>query len=303
MAKQNAKELRQAQKQLIDEMVLHPEKMEHMMLVYMSKMHDFHNYTLSNLLLANWQLMTRTGESIEVLAPYKKWQKKGRQVRRGEKALYVLAPRFKKIEDEETGEVIDEIMWFDTVPVFDLSQTDGEPLERDYTINNLNICFNEIKDRIDYVPINETSKQLKRGYTDGKEIWVSKYISDTQKICVLIHELTHYKLHFGKEDLTRDVEELEAEVVSYMVASAMGITNDESSTYIKGWAGENAPEIIKGRGQRLIDVAVEIMNELKLTELVEEKNDEIQNWKQMSGYLTSRFMQWDTTMGVEVCYA
>ena len=109
---------------------------------------------------------------------------------------------------------------------------------------------------------------------------------------VLFHEMAHYYLHFGKDrkSLTKDVKELEAEAVSYMVSSACGIVNDESSSYIREWAGSNAYEEIQGRGQKLIDVALKIIDDLKLGELVKFK----QNY--MGGvdvyYLTSRFMEW-----------
>ena len=291
----NAKELRKAQKRLIDEFILSTDKMDMIMGKYMKTMKDFHDYSLGNLILAHFQLMERNGidsEGIDLLGSYKLWQKKGRQVRKGEKALYILAPRFKEIVDEETGEVVEKKMWFRKVPVFDISQTDGEPLEEDYTTNNLHFYFNEIVSRVKDIKINESNKQLTRGYTDGKEIWISKYISDTRKICVLFHEMAHYYLHFGKDrkSLTKDVKELEAEAVSYMVSSACGIVNDESSSYIREWAGSNAHEEIQGRGQKLIDVALKIIDDLKLGELVEFK----QNY--MSGvdvyYLTSRFMEW-----------
>jgi hypothetical protein len=289
-----AKELRKAQKNLVDEFVLSTDKMDMIMGNYMKTMKDFHDYSLGNLILAHYQLMERNvdSEGIDLLGSYRLWQKKGRQVRRGEKALYILAPRFWEIKDEETGEVVEKKMWFKKVPVFDISQTDGEPLEEDYTTNNLNFYFNEIVSRVEDIKVNESNKQLTRGYTDGKEIWVSKYISDTRKICVLFHEMAHYYLHFGKDrkSLTKDVKELEAEAVSYMVSSACGIVNDESSSYIREWAGSNAHNEIQGRGQKLIDVALKIIDDLKLGELVEFK----QNY--MEGvdvyYLTSRFMEW-----------
>ena len=158
----NAKELRKAQKRLIDEFILSTDKMDMIMGKYMKTMKDFHNYSLGNLILAHFQLMERNGidsEGIDLLGSYKLWQKKGRQVRKGEKALYILAPRFKEIVDEETGEVVEKKMWFRKVPVFDISQTDGEPLEEDYTTNNLHFYFNEIVSRVKDIKINERNKQ------------------------------------------------------------------------------------------------------------------------------------------------
>ena len=294
----SVKELRKAQKKLIDEFVLSIDKMDLIMDKYMKTMKDFHNYSIGNLLSAHFQLLERNGiddEGIDILGSYKLWQKKGRQVRKGEKALWILAPRFKEIVDDETGEVVDKKMWFARVPVFDISQTDGEPLEQDYTTNNLNFNFEEIVRRVPKIKVNESKKQVTRGYTDGKEIWISKYISDARKICVLFHELAHYHLHFGKDrkKIPKDIRELEAEAVSYMVSSACGIVNDESSSYIREWAGKNAHEVIEGRGQKLIDVALKIIRDLELKELIEFKKC---NLLELSDgdvyYLTSRFSEW-----------
>ena len=295
----SVKELRKAQKKLIDEFILSTDKMDFIMGKYMRTMKDFHNYSIGNLLSAHFQLLERRGgldgEGIDLLASYKLWQKKGRQVRKGEKALWILAPRFKEIVDEETGEVTDRKMWFARVPVFDISQTDGEPLECDYTTNNLHFYFKEIVSRVPKIKINESEKQLTRGYTDGKEIWISKYISDTRKICVLFHELAHYHLHFGKDrkKIPKDIRELEAESVAYMVASACGIVNDESSSYIREWAGKNAYEVIEGRGQKLIDTALKIINDLELRELIEVKRSDLLDLSDGEVYyLTSRFSEW-----------
>ena len=295
----SAKELRKTQKKLIDEFVLSTDKMDMIMSNYMRTMKDFHNYSIGNLVLANFQLLERNGgldgEGIDLLASYKLWQKKGRQVRKGEKALYILAPRFKEIVDEETGEVVDKKMWFARVPVFDISQTDGDELEQDYTCNNLNFTYDEIVSRVKGIKVNESNKQVTRGYTDGKEIWVSKYISDSRKICVLFHELAHYHLHFGenRKEIPKDVRELDAESVSYMVASACGIVNDESSSYIREWAGNNAHDVISGRGQMLIDTALKIINDLGLEELIENKKSNLLNLSDGDVYyLTSRFSEW-----------
>ena len=81
-------------------------------------------------------------------------------------------------------------------------------------------------------------------------------------------------MHFGsdREQLTKSVKELDAEAVSFMIASVLGIKNEESATYIRGWAGQNASEEIKGRGSKLIRTAQEIIDEMKLCDLLESKS-------------------------------
>lgn len=259
--------LRQKQKELIDDFILNPDKIKGILKNYFNKTKGFHNYSIGNLIIANYQLIERTGEGIELLAPYKRWEEINRHVKKGEKALYILAPIFKEIKDEETNEIIEKKIYFRRVPVFNISQTDGERFEKDYTINKGNLTFKDIVTKLD-IPIHLSNKILTKGYTDGKEIWISKELSDSEKICVLFHELAHYYLHFdeNRNELTRQTKELEAESVSYMVSSAIGITNEESSAYIRHWAGENSHEQIKGLGNKLINCASKILNGLNLNE-------------------------------------
>ena len=58
------------------------------------------------------------------VAGYKVWQSLGRQVRKGEHGLRILAPL--AVKDKENGET--NIKGFRGVSVFDISQTDGEEL-------------------------------------------------------------------------------------------------------------------------------------------------------------------------------
>ena len=273
MTQNTAKKLRKIQKELCDEFIMDTEKINTIMNTYKRSLQGFHNYSIGNLLLANYQLYARTGEGIELLASYKKWQEKGRQVRKGEKAIHVIAPRTKIIKETDSdGEEVEKtIVYFVRVPVFDLSQTDGDDFETDYTINNSNITYKEIKDKIIDIKINDSNKCLTRGSTDGKQIWISKHISDNRKICTLFHELAHYYLHFdeNREELTSATKELEAEAVGFMIASYLGITNGEAGAYITNWAGNNSHELIKGKGDKLIKTALMIIEKYHLDEFTQ----------------------------------
>jgi len=86
----------------------------------------FHNYSFSNVLLILQQYPTATQ-----VAGYRVWQKLGRQVRKGERGIKILAPIKKKIvEEDEDGEQHTSypIVGYKTVTVFALEQTEGEPL-------------------------------------------------------------------------------------------------------------------------------------------------------------------------------
>lgn len=275
MAKKiTVKELRQQQMALCDSLVLDTDKMDEIMNKYTQKLVDgqFHNYSINNILLADAQLYQRTGETTELLSPYKRWEKVNRHVRRSEKALYILAPIF--FDEEQEDGTIERKMWFKKVPVFDLSQTEGEKFEPNYVKYDGDITFADVVARCT-IPIIESQKQLTRGYTDGEKIWISKYIPDAQKICVLFHEMAHYYLHFDKDrnELTSATKEMDAECISYMISAAIGIQNDESAAYIRSWAGNNSHELIKNKGSKLIRTAQKIIDDLDLVGLLEEKSD------------------------------
>ena len=111
---------------------------------YLSTMSKFHNYSFNNTLLIAMQKPEAT-----LVAGYQAWQKNfNRHVNKGEKGIRILAPAPYKIKEERdkldpvTGEVILDkdgmpqteeveikIPAFRAVSVFDVSQTDGEPMQ------------------------------------------------------------------------------------------------------------------------------------------------------------------------------
>jgi hypothetical protein len=68
--------------------------------------------------------------SASRVAGFHAWRKLGRNVRRGEKGIWILAPMTRKGRDDDAA--VDEkariVMGFKPVPIFDVAQTDGEPL-------------------------------------------------------------------------------------------------------------------------------------------------------------------------------
>ncbi len=106
-------------------------------------MSKFHNYSFNNTLLIAMQKPEAT-----LVAGYKAWQKNfNRHVNKGERGIRILAPAPYKIKEErdkldpvtgevmldqdgmpQTEEVEVKIPAFRAVSVFDVSQTDGEPI-------------------------------------------------------------------------------------------------------------------------------------------------------------------------------
>lgn len=88
------------------------------LLEHMSK---FHNYSFGNQML----IMIQKPEAKEV-AGYNRWEEMGRQVKKGERGIEILAPVFiKKKKEEEDGTIKEDTYTrFRSVRVFDISQTE-----------------------------------------------------------------------------------------------------------------------------------------------------------------------------------
>jgi hypothetical protein len=81
----------------------------------------FHRYSWSNVAL----ILAQRPDAIQV-AGYSAWLRMHRSVRRGEQAIKIIVPMRKKIESEDGHD--ETKVFFGTGNVFDISQTDGEPL-------------------------------------------------------------------------------------------------------------------------------------------------------------------------------
>src|SRR3712207_5497160 len=87
----------------------------------------FHRYSFNNQLLIFLQRPDAT-----LVAGFRRWQELGRQVRKGERGISILAPcRYRaKIEDEHGDEqTVHRLTGFRVAYVFDVGQTEGEPIE------------------------------------------------------------------------------------------------------------------------------------------------------------------------------
>ena len=81
----------------------------------------FHHYSPNNVLL----ILSQRPDATHV-AGYRAWQALGRQVKKGEKAISIFAPRPYRVttEDEQGEEQTREGLTFRSVPVFDLLSRD-----------------------------------------------------------------------------------------------------------------------------------------------------------------------------------
>ena len=268
---------------------------------YLQTMSKFHRYSFNNTLLIAMQRPDAT-----LVTGYRNWQSMGRQVKKGEKGITILAPapikrkREQEILDQNhkplldadgkprTEEVEVVIPRFKPTTVFDISQTDGEPIETlapeelteavaDYDL------FMEAITAVSPVPIrfDEIAGEAKGYYHSGdKEIVIQKGMSESQTIKTAIHETGHARLHdkdiMEKQGIEKDrlTKEVEAESVAYCVCSAFGVdTSEYSFPYIAGWSSNRDMKELKASMDIIRKTAGEMIDELSdnLQELFAEK--------------------------------
>lgn len=228
----------------------------------------FHNYSFGNTILIWFQKPDAT-----LCAGYHTWLDKKRYVKKGEHGIGILAPMFFKKEktvendngEEETLE--QTITRFRAVSVFDVSQTDGEPLElghSDKVKGDCQLTVDEIAKCFSFPVIY--SNGIENGHTDGKNITLSDRGNKQSILATYFHELAHAQLHFGEDrkEIDQNTKELEAEAVSYIVCASLGIENQRSKYYIGHWQG-NA-EKLGNSGSRIIKTAERIVRAIDKAE-------------------------------------
>lgn len=232
---------------------------------YITAMAKFHHYSFGNALLILFQCPHASN-----VAGYGTWRQLGRQVKRGEKGIQILAPcGFRAVMEREKidprtgqtlygpdGQPLTEKVnvspnRFKIAHVFDLSQTEGRELPQ-IGVSELSgdvADYTGIYDRLaalSPLPVEQEDFQAAaKGYTSFTEgrIVIRPGMSQAQTIKTLVHEIAHAKLHkpadilAGEPQKKRREKEVEAESVAYVVCQYFGIdTSDYSLAYVAGWS-------------------------------------------------------------------
>jgi antirestriction protein ArdC len=218
---------------------------------YLKAMGKFHNYSFGNILLIATQKPSATH-----VAGIRTWNELGRRVKRGEKGIRIFAPLIGCKRKQNTAEQASadgktesaerELIGFRGVYVFDVAQTDGEPLPE--MGNTVNGDVEETLPRlIEFVASQaikfEYSENISpaRGMSYGGLIRLLPDMSPTETLSTLIHELAHEMLHKAERRtlVTKSVRETEAEAVAFVVCHALGLeTGSGSADYIQLYHGD-----------------------------------------------------------------
>ena len=238
---------------------------------YLDFASKFRQYSFNNTMLILIQCPTASR-----VASYKQWGELNRQVTKGEKALSIFAPMMRKREDEKTGEEKRYLSGFRLVPVFDVSQTEGDALPEDPAAPvllegeapaGLWDSLAEIVASNGYTLRIGPSEHGENGYTRPADsvVQVTEGLSPAQSCKTLIHEVAHMLLHTSEKELTQDamlhrnVAEVEAESVAYIVGNVHGLpTEDYTVPYVAGWSNGKT-EVIAFTADRVLKTAKQIL--------------------------------------------
>lgn len=229
--------------------------------IYLDTVAKFHRYSQRNI-----DLIYSQNPSASQVAGFKKWQNDfKRSVNKGEKGIRIAAPIIKKLtpEDQKRLDTTEEkaIVGYRYIPVFDISQTSGEPVlsAKDFVKENLadhkNVTnlYNELKNYLNNnTDIKVSEKRLSelggaKGYfqPSTSEIVIGGDEPDNAlKLKTLYHEYAHSQLHGLKsafKDRPRAYQETQAEAIAYVAMQNIGVdTGNYSLGYVATWAKDKA---------------------------------------------------------------
>jgi antirestriction protein ArdC len=226
--------------------------------VYLAAMGKFHSYSLGNAIL----IVLQRPEATHV-AGYRTWKSLGRQVRKGEKGIVIMAPIVRRGDGEKEE---DEVVAFRTVHIFDLSQTDGQPLAEPAKIaGDPSAYFPRLKGFLEARGIElcySAATGRAQGLSCGGKIILRPGMEPAEEFGTLVHELAHEMLHrrsSGDKETSRTVRESEAESVAFVVSQAVGLEyNSAGSDYILTYGGDR--EMLMASLTRIQETAREIID-------------------------------------------
>lgn len=236
----------------------------------------FHRYSFNNTMLIAFQMPEATQ-----VAGFRKWQELNRQVRRGEHGIRILAPVTITVDADgnrvkaRTPGSHQIVIGFKVVSVFDVSQTDGEPLGTPPPMLSLEgdapdgmlAMLGAVADAeglsIEHLPIPISGLSA---FLDekGKRIVLKKGEQGAESAAALAHELSHHfdpDLHDAGETPTGQARftylhsrgdcEAVAEAAAYVICAAFGVDAGPSAVgYVVSYA-KGDPEVVARLAKRI----------------------------------------------------
>ena len=249
---------------------------------YLSMAARFHSYSASNLwlMLAQRPDLATTGDRV---AGYQTWKRLGRHVNRGAKGIAILAPCvYRRGADEasaataaaegQTDSTTEDagaarvLRGFKVVHVFAQSDTTGDDLPevRPVLLEGDGALWDALAAQV--AAAGFTVSRGDCGSANGctnftaRTVVVAEHLSGKAADKTLAHELGHVLLgHEAQVVVDRDLAEIEAESVAYIVCNALGIDSASYSlAYVAGWSGGSV-ERIRRTAERVVSTAQTVL--------------------------------------------
>jgi len=222
----------------------------------------FHNYSMGNQLLA-WSQLQGRGMGLAPIATYKRWAELGRQVKKGEKAIALVMPVTINKKDDAGAKTGECFQWFTLKNNwFTLDQTEGADYVNEIPVPNWDKC--KALQTLDITEVRfDSPNGNSQGYAQGKNIAINPVAVLPHK--TRFHEFAHVVLGHTTENAMhdddrtpKDIREVEAESVAYILCSVLGLPGlIESRGYIQGWL--SGGEISDKSAQRIFGAADKIL--------------------------------------------
>lgn len=212
----------------------------------------FPDYSFRNIMLIQAQM-----PNAQYVASFNKWKSFNRFVKKGERAIRILAPRFKKEEDDQTGTEEAKLVGFIGVPVFDVSQTEGDPLPIDAIQHVLEGESDNAIRIFEWMKLlaQEDSCEVNIGFANGAcgyyrpsthSIMIDEGLSINHRAKTGVHELVHSRVHRYDRESSKEERECVAEGTAFIICSYFGLdTSDYSFEYVRGWAEDDGASLMK----------------------------------------------------------
>ena len=207
---------------------------------YLTAMARFHRYSLCNLML----ILSQRPDATRV-AGYQAWKQFGRYVKKGAKGILIFAPILRKqaTEDACQEESAKVAVGFRPVYVFDLADTDGQPLPGfAKTEGNPAGYAERLKEFVAQRNIRlEYSDAIypAQGLCSPGKITLLPGQSPAEEFATLAHEVAHAILHQHERraETTKRIRETEAEAVAFVVCESIGLQAQRAADYIQLYSG------------------------------------------------------------------
>lgn len=253
---------------------------------YLKSAARFHRYSANN----QWLIFFQAPEAVAINS-YKRWQELGRQVRKGEMGIRIIAPVPVKFTEVVHGEEQDRSFTrFRSVAVFDYAQTDPiEGFENPWepitfpllTGQQGQEAYNTLADWLtnDHIDVSEEeiAEHSAAGYYNirANKIVVEATHEPLQKLATLLHEAAHalhwtkYQEGEGENFKKRAYREIVAESVAYIAAEAIGLDTSEHADMYVGIHAVRQPELLDAALPIVQKIAHDLIEAIQRTEEVQ----------------------------------